>query len=648
MESYQLYNKKEEQTMRTRKTLALTLVLALILSMLAFLPANAADANDSSDLPDWTGKQLTLCVWNGHGTGDARRIMAPNDVVSPEIERLFGIKLDGENSFDNGGMDITSKLAVLAATNEFPELGYNVINDDLIQAGKLWDLTDLIPVYCPNIYAQMLKDAPGTLAKGYNNTGRLYGVHMNVGNNATDIQKMYPDADMVRYASIAVPQDRHGDLSCIWVRDDILKLMYPEAKTQQEIEDLYVQNGAFTREEIYDVPLTSRQDVVDFFYLMKQVIDENNITEDGKPVYPTYVNDGGDNWALMAWLRNMMDGRISFNYFTYFDLTKQTIELGYMQDWFKEDVRTFSQFVRDGVASESCLIENNEIFWDRLNNGEYAVSYAWNIPDAAKLQAAGKPYQFRKVYFDIPQDTGAILVQGSEVKGYDTISIFKDKVAEEDLPQILSWLDFMYTDLGQKLVSWGPRTAGLWEEVDGVRRFTNAEVEANLVYNEENGANERYNLAVSRTTLTDFTKCPAYPSMYVGIQGGGLNAPRFVYDLSQEERVGSGANTVFASGIFDAHLKSPKPIVTSCDIWSYTNEIESVKRFWDVRGSGFEPLLTKCLAARNDEEFEKAYQDMIDFAELNGMTAEALAECEELMKTQYTEDWETYMAGYAQ
>ncbi len=635
-------------SIRKPRILALVMALLLVLSVAAFVPAHAEGATDSSELPDWTGKQLTLRVWNGHGTGDAKRVVSPDDVVSPEIARLFGITLDGENSFDNGGMDLASKLAVLAATNEFPELGYNVINDDLIQAGKLYDLTELIPQYCPNIYAQLQQYAPRTLAKGYNNTGRQYGIYMNVGNNATCIQTLYPDTDMQRYASISVPTDRAGDLSYILVRDDILKLMYPQAKTQKEIEELYVKNGAFTREEVYDVPLKSRQDVVDFFYSMKKVIDENKITEGDKPVYPTFVSAGQDNWALMAWLRNMMDGRTSFNYFTYFDLTEKKIQLGYMKDWFKADVKQFGQFVRDGIAPESCLIENNEIFMDRMNNGEYAVAYAWLAPDAAKLAAAGKPYQYRKVYFDIPQDTSTYLVQNQEIKGYDQISIFKDKVAEEDLPQILAWLDFMYTDLGQKLVSWGPKTAGLWEEVDGVRRFTNKELEDNLVFNVENGANERYNLVVSRTSDTMYTKCPAYPNMYVGYQGGGLNAPRFQYDLGSVERVGAGANTVFASGLFDPLLKSRNAIVTTCDIWNFNNEVPEVKRFWDVRGTGYESLLTKCLAARTDDEFEKAYQDMIDFATMNGLTEETLAACEELMKTQYAEDWATYMEGYAQ
>ena len=602
-----------------------------------------ANPTDVSDLPDWAGKQLTLRVWNGHGTGDAIRYSSSNDVVSPEIKRLFGITLDPDESFDNGGQDLASKLAVLAATSDFPEIGYNVINDDLIAGDKLYDLTELIPLYCPNINAFMKQYASRTLNEGYQNTGRHYSVFMNVGNNADSIRSMYPDADMERYSNIASPTDTMGSLSYLSVRDDILKLMYPGAKSQDEIEALYVKNGTFTRDEVYDVPIKSRQDVIDFFYLMKKVIDDNNITEDGKPVYPLGVFQGGDNWALLSWLRNLMDGKADFDYFTIFNLQSKHIEIGFKAGFFKDDVKVFNQMVRDGVASESSLIENNEIYLNKLNNGEYATGYAYYQPDLSQQAAAGKPWRFRKVYFDIPQDLTATIPQKSEIRGWDQLSIFKDKVAEDDVPQILGWLDFMYTDLGQKLICWGPRSAGLWEETGGVRRFTNKEIEDSLVYNVDNGANIKYNLA---TTRLDLSRPMSYPSLYIGIQGGGLNAPRYVYDLSVGERSPGGADSAFNTGVFEPQRTAQDIIVNSAHIWSFSNAIPDIKRFWDVRATGFEPLLTKCLAAQSDDEFEKAYQDMLDFADQNGLNDTSVAECEKYLQDNFPQDWNNYLLGY--
>ena len=44
----------------------------------------------------------------------------------------------------------------------------------------------------------------------------------------------------------------------ILIRDDLLKLVYPNPLTQKEIEDIYLQYGKFTREQVFDVPIKSR------------------------------------------------------------------------------------------------------------------------------------------------------------------------------------------------------------------------------------------------------------------------------------------------------------------------------------------------------------------------------------------------------
>ena len=606
-------------------------------------PIDYASVEDSSDLPDWTGPQLNLTVWQGHGTGDASRDVSSDDVVSPEIKRAFGLSFDADTSFDNAGQDITSMIAIMAATRDFPHIGYNVIDSDLIRGDVLYDLTDYIPQYMPNYYAMLTQFGPIQWQNGFNKTGRTYHIAMNTRNTADNMIKMYPELDMQRYSQISPPTDRHGDLSWISVRDDILKLMYPNAKTQAEIEALYVEQGYFTREDVYDVPLRSWDDVVKFFYDMKDVIDEHNITVDGRPVFPLFLNAGQDNWALLSWLNNGMSGMHQWNYFTYFDLKAKDILMGYEQDWFKEQMRVFNQMLRDGVASRSAMIESNEIFSEKLNNGEYAVSYAWLLPDHARIAEAGKDWAFRKVFFDIEQDISTNLVTQDEFWGGDRFSIFKDTVSEEELIQILTWADFMFTDAGMKLICWGPRSAGLWEEVNGVRRFTNKELEDNLVFNVENGANIKYNLG---TTRFEYTYPLQWPKMYVGVAGGGIHAPRYVYDLSAVPRSPGGAEIAFSTGLFDPLKKADAVMGIDANIWNFTNVIPAFERFWEVRGTGFEPIMTRVLGAANDAEFERFYQEMIDFAALNGMTPEAYAEAAKYIQDEFPDEWAVYQRGW--
>lgn len=599
-------------------------------------------AADSSELPDWQGKQLKLRVWQGHGTGGATRVISSNDVVSPEIKRLFGIELDKENSFDNGGQDLPSKLAVLAASNDFPEIGYNVINEDIVKGDKIYDLTELLPKYAPHLWEISQKYGPRGTKKGYAGTGKQYSAGLLINNDAASMLTLYPDLDLKKYQYIAAPMDAQGWLAALNVRDDILKLAYPNAKSQADIEDLYMKNGQFTREEVYDIPIKSREEAIKFIYDIAKVIKDNNIKENGKPVHALPVFSGQDNWALMAWMNNLFRGALNFNYFTFFNPQTKKIELGYKQSWFKEDMLVYNKMVRDGVAPASSLIENNEIFMNKLNNGEYAISYAWLMPDNNKIVSANKPWRYRKVFLDIPQDTTKSYWASGEVGGVMSISIFKDKVKEEDLPQILQWLDFMATPVGMKLACWGPKTAGLWEEVDGKRKFTNKELEECLVYGVANGANEKYNLS---STITDRETVPAWPGMPVGVKAGGIYNPKYVYDMLTAERKPENANNFFASGIFGQPKMTKKAIITTADIWAFTNEVPAIKKFWDVRGTGFEPLMTKVLAAKSDEEFEKAYAKMIEFAEKNGLDDAALAAAEKLLQDKYPEDWAAYLEG---
>ena len=48
--------------------------------------------------------------------------------------------------------------------------------------------------------------------------------------------------------------------------------------------------------------------------------------------------------------------------------------------------------------------------------------------------------------------------QQTEPAVYGSISIFKDKVKEADVPQILKYYDLLWSDVGLQLTTWGPKT----------------------------------------------------------------------------------------------------------------------------------------------------------------------------------------------
>ncbi|QHT59596.1 hypothetical protein GXP70_06275 [Paenibacillus lycopersici] len=564
-----------------------------------------ADVQDSSDLPDWKGKQLSLNIWYSHGTGggliDTRK--SKGDVVTPEIARVTGVTLDIAKSFDNAGQTAEVKTGLLAASNNWPALVDNADLKALVDADKVYDLTELLPKYAPNIMRKIplsLKTIwEGDSRVSAGQKGKIYAVPTTLSMPLTELDSTI---DKNKYSFLSTPDD---NFSYIWVRDDILKKLYPNAKTQKELEAMYVQNGTFTQDQILDVPINSKADFVNFLYDIKKL----GIKEGNQPVSPFYTFSGQDNWALMAFLGGLVDGySMDNNYFTYWDKQTQKVEFMYDKPFFKESLRTWDQLLRDGVASKEALLDPYNTFKEKLDNGMYAVSYAWLQPDPSVLAKAGKTYAYRKVYLNIPTDDSRYVMYKAAPGTLENIAIFKDKVKPEDVPQVLRWLDFLESDAGEKLNFWGPRSAGLFkEDADGKRTYVDPELEQHMVYQQPSPKGLFYNLK-NGTADSGLHNYFSYATT-------SKFSPIYSYDRERN------ASDVYK--FFNIALVRPFKEVVSLtpDIYNYTADIPEADKAWKAR-TAFENALTKVIAASSDSQFEKLYNDFVTIAQKSGYTDE--------------------------
>jgi len=583
---------------------------------------------DSSELPDWTGKQLKLKAWYAHGTGDAKRPVPTEDVVSPEIKRVTGIELDKDESFDNGGQAIDVKLGMLNAANDWPHIAFVTESGmgnlkDMFAAGKAYDLTEYIDKYAPNLKKRLSFDTFPEAKRFVTNNfqdGKIYAFPTQLGDPDRSLKIIDPSFDS--------PNAQSGNDGFVWVRDDLLKKLYPTAKTQDEIDALFVKNGGkFTREEIYDVPLKSTEDFKKMLYDMQNLIKTENITENGKPVEVTYAFGGQDNWSTLAVLAGMytrLPG--NNNYFTYYDKTTKQIEFMFQQDFFKNTVADFNKMVRDKVMDPNSLVENNATHLEKLNNGQYAVAYLFDTPDESVLKAAGKSYRYRKVFIDSPVNTDQFITPLGPVKSNQGIVIFKDSVKEEDLPQIIRWLDYMVSEVGEKMYTWGPKSAGLFDEVDGKRVFKDKELEEAMVNAKDNGKALYYNLSNTRlaSTATYGSGWPYYPSY---MWGGSNVAPVYAYERTVNE---ADARNFFDPGNLPNNALADHATILGNDqqIWNFFGSVPSVDQFWKGRDA-FEKALTKTLAARDDAHFEELWKQFNEIATKNGANEQTKKEINE-------------------
>ena len=582
-------------------------------------------AEDTSDLPDWTGKQIKLVEWLGHGSGTADHPKATQDVVTPEAKRVTGVELDTENSFDNGGSSIDVKLSLLAAADDWPGIintSSTFLIKDLVTSGELYDLTELLPKYCPHI--MKLYDPANNKSVMDEITAELSDKIYFIPSEAPtgfmyETFKDDPGFDEERWGRI-MPPTPVVDWPRIWVRDDILKKMYPGAKTQDEIEALYLKNGKFTEEEIFDVPIKSTADFLQFMKDMKALIDKEGIKENGKPVQVAYAAFGGDNWPVLACFVPAIYGVPGGpDYFTYFDKKAGKLVRTIDQQWFKDAAHEYQKLVATGVVSKESLLDNSAVFQEKLNSGQYAITFAWLKPDENALKEAGRTYRYRQLWLDMPYNFEQFCNVYVPYSQETNIGIFKDSVPEEDLPQVLRYLDYMMSDVGAKLAYWGPRSAGLFKEENGVRVYMDKELEDNMVYGVDNNRNVYFNL-FNRMASTESNRT-AFP-MYPTAAAATMDHPKYVYN---NIKLSAGnADTYFQPGALEGlSLEEHKvPAVQGQSLTGFSKQ-------WDVFGKGrdaFEKALTAPLAAKDDAEFDKLWEDLKKTADSIGLNESMMEE----------------------
>ena len=559
------------------------------------------EAEDSSDMPDWEGEQLSLTYWDA-SQFNSRSLgkKAEQDVVTPEIKRVTGVSFDPQKSFDNGGESMENKVAKLSAANAWPDVihfGQKAIIDKLADANIVYDLKPYLEDYCPNI-VQMLKNA---------------GIYEYVLNQRADgkvvrlpyiinFDLRYPDMSEEDKLKVT---NNYQTRNHVWVRDDILKMVYPNAKTQDEIEQIYLDKGEFTEEDVTDVTFKSRDEYVDFL----KKVNDLNITEGTQKVYPGYIASGTDNWNVLA-LMGCLYGQnannsYDTNYFTYWDKDTKRIEYKFKQPEFKTILKDWTELVRADILSKESLVDNRSTFEQKRDNGLYAVVYANDQPNDSTIKSSGKKFRYRKVFIDIePNDKKYMFSTGVPVS--DDFSVVKNNVNENQLKQILTYYDYMLSNAGMKLTVWGPRSAGLFEEDEnGNRKYKDKDLEKCMVYDEQNERNVYYNLWYGGLT--------AWP----GYAGTDVNefAPKIMYNA---ERTAGEANKYFSMSKF-----RPLEITKSISPDIYRIDDDNAKKFWQARTS-FEEALFKVYITNNNAEFESAYNNVLSLAERNGLTDDAL------------------------
>ncbi len=590
-------------------------------------PADSIDKNyewldasltDSSQLSDYEGQnRMELKAWNISQTGGFKQYNSSNDVVTEEIERVTGVKI--KEWYDNAGSAADVAYDKLLSTNDIPEIAYG---RGWVEPEDVYDLTELIDEYCPTIKARMPKSVWNDTQVNAGEKGKVYGIPYGLGNmSLADID---PEADP---AKTSMFQFNNEPYPYIVVRDDILTQAYPDAKTADEIDALFAQNGKFTEADLFDVPITSAaQFRTEFLPRIQAVIDNDSryTMQNGEKVRAMMATDGSDydTWSFLGVLIPKLLGGAGTHtntQFSYWDKSTQKVELMLTQDWYLNEVEEWAKLLKDGkyVTTKEFTSKHQELS-GLLNTGAYAIGYQSScLPSGNQAQytpAGGstETVRYRKVYMKIPiADQFEFFASGAPA--VNTVMFFKDTVDEDKLPQLLRWLDYQCSRLADKVYAWGPSSAGLFNEADGVRTYKDEALANQMVYSTATMGDlvQKYNL--SNGTVTS-----AQPVFSFGHAAISISHPKCSYDLSSLNGL---AESQFSSAIV---CSEPKPVglakFPSLHQWTEA-DFEGIGKIWGKRKS-IEDKLKAILLSGGGSTFDTAVNDMKSTLETNGWTDE--------------------------
>jgi len=369
----------------------------------------------------------------------------PNDIVTPEIEKKFNIKVS-DVTF-NGGMSPIERMNMLVAADTVPDV---VLVDNpnvaaFYATGEFMDLSEFMSLL-PNT-DKYISDA------GWNRLkvdGKLVAIPGDMSGGEIDVNN--PEiADFVK-------NDTYYSRPSNWalvVNESILKQAGYEFKITSELQaELDAQPRPITDADVQIVPALKTTD--DFVTLLKKIKDLN-LMVDGKPVIPLSIPE----WAAfhLSVLNAPTGG-------WYCDPATMDVTGYLFNPGMKEFYQLWKKLFDEGLLDQEYIFHKGEQYQEKAASGRVAVMLpAFDVAAVrANLQANGSDLRV----IPYPESTAGHSVDASFPSGFKNIMINKNF---KDPERLLAYFDWMQTEEAKDLCSWGPESAGLWEIKDGVKMF---------------------------------------------------------------------------------------------------------------------------------------------------------------------------------
>ena len=266
-------NKKKRRRimLKTRKTISA--LIALVLSVLMLASCASTSSTGSSEAP------LELTVWNTQGTDYVFKDLE-RDIPSEWLTEKTGVSV--QNIYGNSGGQWDSKLTKLVAGDNLPDIVWCMSSQGPAHFNKLLGLDrltllteDMLKKYAPNVWER----TPSHVWDSFRTEdGKIIGIPFAL--NSDYVDTVYYDLSKEqRDDLIAKEVSKTSSVqTSLYIRDDILKMIYPECKSYDEIMALIEERQEPIGEEVMDIPIHSTEEFIEFMYKIRDL----NLTENGR------------------------------------------------------------------------------------------------------------------------------------------------------------------------------------------------------------------------------------------------------------------------------------------------------------------------------------------------------------------------------
>ncbi len=544
------------------------------------------------------GDELAIELWYTQGSDYTPGNEIKDNVVSKWVYDRTKVKITSMYGNDNGQWD--TKLSRLVAGDNLPSIiacgaGQGPAHfAKLAQNDLIWEITDeMLETYAPNY----LRRVPKETLDLFRIDGKLYGLPYAQNSSRETNPKMDDQThnEVDEYIK-SVPTGEHFML---WIRDDILKKIYPECKTWKEIEKI-AQKGEPCADVTFDIPITTKEEYIDFMYKIKEL---NLKTDNGKPVY-AFGYSGGDNWEALNYIGGDMMGFSNQYYTSAWQHDKKKIVIPLVEDICYEAAKEQNKMLRDKVFDPESLVHTSDIFAEKVLDGQYAICAPGYVSGGIEavnkiLEEEGREYRLRPFNVSIPNDSNypAGLIRSKWSK-----SICFTKVnTEEQLIQLLNWVNVTCSEEFEEVFWWGTPEDGLYTEKDGVRTYVD----------------ERFN---KRFIDGDAAALEAKDTKGIGVEATEAGV-WYVNAVNEKQTAYTPAilNKKFNIPVYQAikKIKIDSPLKVENEfppsyIWDACYaDIPEVVEYWAQREK-WENAFKMAFTANSDKEFDKKWKEAKD------------------------------------